>query len=70
MLTDIVTYLKTDFSLFFQVKTWFQNRRAKWRRCNVSGSDKTHENNEESEPETDICDDDTPRHEKSNTIIK
>lgn len=53
-----------------QVKTWFQNRRAKWRRCNVSGNDKTHENNEESEPETDICDDDTPRHEKSNTIIK
>ncbi|XP_022905604.1 hematopoietically-expressed homeobox protein HHEX homolog [Onthophagus taurus] len=45
-----------------QVKTWFQNRRAKWRRCNsISSNSQLDQNDSESEPE--ICDD-TPEHEK------
>lgn len=52
-----------------QVKTWFQNRRAKWRRCNViSNSNETIENPEESEPETDTCNS-TPSSPKNEATI-
>lgn len=40
------------------MKTWFQNRRAKWRRCNNSATadEPTLENQNESDSDSEICD--------------
>lgn len=54
-----------------QVKTWFQNRRAKWRRCNnssLNSADTSYENPDDSDSDTEICDTSHTSEDKSNFL--